>query len=154
MANPDVRYIQFYTAGSAAREIIQPLHKESAPGSRPKKAKVRVLYIDPVAVLGMVTALVLMICLAVAVSNYNTARQEYAAAQEYNVSMQQKNADLQTQYTEGFDREQMRMEAVLRGYVPASQVEHRTVRAVQSAPEPEQPGAWESFWSSFAELFA
>ena len=154
MARPDIQYIQFYTAGSAAREIVQPLRKESTPGSRPKKAKARILYIDPVAIFGMVTALVLMVCLAVAVSNYNTAREDYAAAQEYNVAMQQKNADLQQRYTKSFDREQMRMEAVLRGYVPSSQVEHRTVNAVQPVSEPAQPSAWESFWDGFAELFA
>ena len=49
----DVRYIRYYTVGSAARELSPPVPQQPKPVVKPRKAKKIVLFIDPVAILGI-----------------------------------------------------------------------------------------------------
>ena len=57
---PDVQYIRFYTDGSAARkvEVAGPVRNSALP-QKPRKKKKIVLYVDPLAILGIFTAVIL-----------------------------------------------------------------------------------------------
>ena len=154
MATNQSRYIQFYTAGSEARDIAPALRTEAAPANRPKRSRRPVLYIDPVAILGMVTAVILTVCLLVAFDQCKQAKAEYEYAYSYNCALKQEYKDLQKTYADSYDKEEVRMEAVLMGYVPASQLKHVTIKAEKPAPVPDKPGALEQAWAFLTELFA
>lgn len=144
------RYIQFYTPGSAA-EKLRPALPE-APQAAPQRAKnkKRILYFDPAALLGAATAVVLMICMFVGLGAYNASCDEYMQMDRYVRSLEQQNKELTVQYKKGYDLEEIRLDAVLLGYVPESQVTHITLEVAPQEQAPE-PGFWEVF---LARIFA
>ena len=154
MAKAEIQYVQFYTAGSAAPDLVPSYRPEKSPAKRTKKNPQTVIYVDPVAILGVITSVILMICLLVGIHNYNKALDKNAELRAENVALSQKTEDLQKQYRDSFDSEQIRMEAILSGYVPASQLKHVTITVPQPQPEPEQPGKLQQFWNDLVELFA
>ncbi len=154
MAKTQSRYIQFYTAGSTAQELVPVLRPQATPVNRPRRSRKPVLYIDPVAILGMVTAVVLTICLLIAFNQFKQAKAEYEYVHSYNCTLQQEHKDLQKTYAASYDKEDVRLEAVLMGYVPSSQVQHVTIKAEMPEPIPEEPGIFKQAWSYLTELFA
>ena len=91
MAKTDGRYIQFYTAGSAAADLAPALRVESAPVKRTSKSRKLVLYIDPIAILGMVTAVILTICVLVANAQLSQAKADYEYVYNYNCQLKQQH---------------------------------------------------------------
>ena len=155
MAKTESRYIQYYTAGSEARELVVPvLRAEAKPEKRSRKSRMPVLYIDPLAILGMVTALVLMVCVLVAFGQYKQAKADYEHVYNYNFTLKQQYEDLQETYAGSYNKEDVRMEVILMGYVPSSMVQHVTIRAEKPAELPAQPGVLEQAWMYLTELFA
>ena len=154
MAKTESRYIQFYTAGSTAQELVPVLRPQDQTEDRPRRKRQPILYIDPVAILGMVTAVVLTVCLLVAFGQYKQAKEQYEYVYSYNCTLKQEYKDLQKTYAKSYNKEEVRMEAVLMGYVPSSQLKHVTIKAEKPAPIPEEPGALEQAWIYLTELFA
>lgn len=152
MAKPDIQYIRYYTAGSAAEKLAPAFREDAKPARR--RAKKPVLYIDPVAILGMMTALVLVVCMFVGLASLNQAKAEYTQADAYTRSLENKNEKLTRQYAEGYDLEELRLEAVLMGYVPASQVQHLTITVPEPVPQEQEPGFFEAAWIFLTELLA
>ncbi len=154
MAKTESRYIQFYTAGSTAQELVPVLRPEATPANRPRRSRRPVLYIDPVAILGMITAVILTICLLIAFNQFKQAKAEYEYVYNYNLALKQEHKDLQETYAKSYNREEVRFEAVLMGYVPSSQVQHVSIKAETPEPIPEEPGVLEQVWDYLTELFA
>lgn len=154
MAKTQSRYIQYYTAGSEARELVSALRPEASPTVRHRRSRKPVLYIDPVAILGMVTAVALTVCLLIAFGQYKQAKADYEYVHNYNFTLQQQHEDLQEIYADSYNKEDVRMEAVLMGYVPSSQVKHVTIRAEKPEAIAEEPGVLMQVWTYLTELFA
>lgn len=154
MAKPDIQYIQFYTSGSAARELVPVLRPEAAAENHPRRSRKPVLYIDPVAILGMLTAVVLTICLLIGFNQFKQAKEDYEYVHGYNCQLQQQHKQLQKTYKESYNKEDVRLEAVLMGYVPSWQVQHVTIKAQEPEPIPEEPGILRQAWNYLTELFA
>ena len=122
-----VQYIRYYTAGSAARKLAPEIQQHPKAAPRPKKAKRVVLYIDPVAILGIVTAVFMLVCMLVGLVQLN---ETYRQRDELSGQVQQliqKNESLRTQYNEGYDLEQIEKTALALGMVPAEQVAHVSI---------------------------
>ena len=154
MAKTESRYIRFYTAGSTAQELVPVLRPQEQTGNRPRRKRQPILYIDPVAILGMVTAVVLTVCLLIAFGRYKQAKAQYEYVYSYNCTLKQEYKDLKKTYAKSYDKEEVRMEAVLMGYVPSSQLKRVTIKAEKPAPIPEEPGVLERAWIYLTELFA
>ena len=125
MAQKDqVKYIRYYTAGSAARELApeQPRKVRSAP--IPHKAKKIVLHIDPVAVLGLMTAVFLLVCMIVGMVQLQETRAQKAEMTRYVQQLVEENQSLRTQYAQGYDLEEVQKTAIALGMIPAEQVTH------------------------------
>lgn len=125
MAQKDqVKYIRYYTAGSAARELApeQPRKVRSAP--IPRKAKKIVLHIDPVAVLGLMTAVFLLVCMIVGMVQLQETRAQKAEMTRYVQQLVEENQSLRTQYAQGYDLEEVQKTAIALGMIPAEQVTH------------------------------
>lgn len=154
MARPDIQYIRYYTEGSAARKLVQTIPEKAAPAPRSQKKKQPVLYIDPVAIIGMVTAVILVVCMFIGLHSYNKAQQRRYEMEQYVNRLEVQSAQLDQRYAEGYDLDDIRLKAVLAGYVPVNQVTHITVAPQTPAQVETQPGLLESVWISLTELFA
>lgn len=149
----DVRYIQFYTDGSAARKVepIAPIKTLKIP--RVKKQKRIVLQIDPIATVGIIVSVLMLILMAVGVAHLKESRERVAAMEAYVDTLQDKNASLRATYENGYDLEAVEKTALALGLVPREQVTKISIR-VPAVEDTQEPGAWERFCTFLAGLFA
>ena len=150
----EVRYINDYVSGSIAYQPERkPQKKQSVQLPKMKKQQKLVVAIDPLALGGIVMALVLSIMLLVGSVNLINAKQEAQIMKDYVASLQEENAKLQDTYSSGYDLEEIREIALTMGMVPVEQVTHIQMQVV--VPEaPVEPTAWENFWAFMVGLFA
>ena len=150
---PDIRYIQFYTDGSAARKVepVAPLKTIKLPAV--KKQKRTTVYIDPVAVASIGMAVVMAVLIVVGFVRLNNAQQELQTMSAYVDTLRAENTQLQEKFSEGYDLEQIERTALALGFVPVEQVEHIHV-TLPEIVEPVEPTAWERFTTFLAGLFA
>lgn len=132
------RYIQFYTPGSAAEKLMPALPEKNQAAPQKAKRRANVLYLDPVMLLGVATAVVLMVCMFVGVGIYNDSGREYAQMDRYVHQLERQNQDLTEKYQDGYDLEDIRLDAVLMGYVPESEVLHLTIHVPAQEQAPQQ----------------
>ena len=120
----DVRYIRYYTVGSAARELSAPVPQQPRPAAKPRKAKKIVLYIDPVAILGMVTAVIMMVCMLAGMARLNEVRAQQNVVQGQIQRLVEENRTLEATYADSYDLADVEKTALALGMVPVEQVEH------------------------------
>jgi hypothetical protein len=155
VAKDNSRYIQFYTSGSAAVKVeIQEEHKW-APLPEPKAAKPVVFHVDPVAIIGFVVAVSMMILMAVGITQLNTARREVATLEGYVSQLNAEYTQLQTTYRESYDLEEVRQKALDMGMVSAESVPVNHIYITMPQIEiVEEPTFWEKTTAFLAGLFA
>ena len=157
---PDIQYVQFYTAGSAARKIEvkrQPQRPTPAPQvqARPgvRRSRRKIIRIDPIAVCAMAVAAFLLITMAIGMIELGSVNDEAARMENYVTQLQAENVQLEAEYKAGYDLDDIEEKALQMGLVPESQVEHITVKVEHPQPEPEIT-AWDEFKLFVAGLFA
>lgn len=149
----DVKYIRLYTDGSAARKVEMPQPRKVAKKPALRKKKKIILHVDPVATLGIVVAVVMLLLMGAGVQNLRQAQHDAAVMESYVQTLQQENAQLQQTYDSGYDLERVEQTALALGMVPVEQVQQMQIHV--SVPEPEvQPSGWEQFCTFLAGLFA
>ena len=148
----DVQYIRSYTDGTAARKLEVPqTAKPVRRSAAPKKKKI-VIHIDPLAIIGITMAVVMMVLMAAGFTKLLDAQEEMAQMQSYVEYLQQENSSLQQQYDAGYDLENVRQTALALGLVPMEDVPQISIRV--SVPPQEQPSGWDQFRTFLAGLFA
>lgn len=150
---PDVRYIRLYTDGSAARKMEVAAPVKTAKRNRPRKQKRILVFVDPVAILGILTAVVMLIVMFTSMHMLKQARYETAQMEQYVASLQEENKLLQEEFEAGYDLETVEQTALALGMVPADQVEHIYI-SVEVPQETVQPDAWDQIYTFLAGLFA
>lgn len=147
-----VQYINFYTSGTEAAQL-EPVRKKPVTLPKPRRAKRTVLYVDPVAIMGIAVAGVLLVCMMVGLVRLAAARQEAVVMESYVQSLQTENEQLQQAYHSGYDAEEIRRIALAKGMIPVEEAKHITI-TVQEPVSDEEMSAWEAFWSGLKGLFA
>lgn len=146
----DVQYVSFYSAGSAARQVeLKPVAKQ-VKLPKPRRAKRNVVYVDPVAITGIVVAVVMLIVMLVGVIQFSAAHSRQVELENYVISLQQQNEKLEKTYRNSFDPEEIRSIAIARGMIPAEQAQVLYVPKVQEEPQQED----RTLWTILADLFA
>ncbi len=149
-----IQYVNFYTAGSAAQRVDTTLVRNTpATLPKPRRKKRIIVRVDPVAVLGMVLAAVLLIGMLAGVAKLCQVQEQEAQMAAYVASLEQRNAELEQTYRSGYDLEEIRQIALAMGMVPASQAQHIQVQVTEPTVV-EEPTAWESFCIFLTGLFA
>ena len=122
---PDVQYIRFYTDGSAARkvEVAGPVRKTAQPPKQRKKKKI-ILYVDPLAILGIITAVVMLSVMISSMVLLKEAKAETAVMEQYVAQLREENAQLQSEYEAGFDIHEVERTALALGMIPMEQAQH------------------------------
>ena len=146
---PKIQYVgQFYIHGSEARQLELQEKKKHAKSKLPleRLRKVEVIYLDPVAIFGIVTALVLLAVMTVGVLQIRSDWQDYQTMSNYVSRLNSENAELKADYRSQYDLEDIRVKAQALGMVPKSQLEVRTVYVTIPKPEPERTRLEEIRW--------
>ena len=143
---PVIQYVgQFYVYGS---EVKAPKKKQPAPKvflpKKPKTEKERRIYVDPVAVGGIVLAVVVLVALVVGAVQLTVSMKQYNQETEKLTELKRENAKLEHAYRTALDLDAIQERAEALGMIPAEEAEKMTVRV--SVPEhEEEPTAWENF---------
>ena len=122
--HPSVQYVHFYTDGSAARKIepVIPFKKKTAILPKVRKQKRKLIYMDPVAVLGTCVAVCMLIMMLVGVGQLRSAQAEVKQMQDYVHYLEWENQELTQEYMQSYDLNDIRMTATALGMVPADQI--------------------------------
>ena len=149
------QYVQFYIDGSAAKQIqyVPPKKVETVAQPKPKVQKRIRIYVDPVAIFGMVVAVCMMVTLLVGMVHLYNVRQDVQQMEEYVLYLNHQNRTIKNQYAESYTLEDVEKTALALGMVPADQVEPRTIYVPEVVVE-ENPSIWESAGTFLAGLFA
>jgi len=151
----DIQYVNFYSAGSEAVKFEpKPMAKKAEVKlPKPRRKKHILIHVDPLAIMGICVASLLLVCMVVGAIQLRSAQQEAAQMQSYVQTLQARNDALRQTYEAGYDLEEIRQIALTRGMIPIEQAEHVYIQV--TTPEvPEEPTAWESFVTFLTGLFA
>lgn len=155
MAKDSSRYIRFYTPGTAAVKVEIQDEQTWAPLPEQKPEKKLSIYVDPVAILGFVVAVSMLIMMAVGIHELNAVRREVVTLEHYVASLTEENQILEETYKAGYDPERIRRKALEMGMVPAEQIPQTRIYVV-AAPTPaeEEETIWSQITEFLTDLFA
>ncbi len=153
---PEIQYVgQFYVYGSEAKELA-PARRHS----RQKQNEVlvrqepqRQIVVDPVALVGLVVAVVMLATLVVGALQIRATWQEYHEMEVYLSKLDRIHDDLEDTYQAGYNLEDIQATAIALGMIPASDAELITIQVELPQPEPEPP-FWEEILWFLDGLFA
>lgn len=154
-----VQYVRYYTDGTAARklETAVPTQRLTTvlppPTHLQKKVKRKKIYVDPIAILGVVVAVCLLIVMGVGINQLQQARDEAAVMEQYVEQLTRENKELTEQYAQSYDLTKVKQTALALGMVPREAVP--TTRIAVTIPETvEEPTVWETISTFLTGLFA
>ena len=126
---PEIEYIRYYTDGSAARKMQPKAPRKHRPVPKRPAAPRRelVISVDPVSLVAMVVAAVMVVLMAVGCMQLRDARQANARMADYVDRLGRENVLLQDTYETGYDLEAVRQAALALGMVDADEATHITI---------------------------
>ena len=111
------------------------------------------IYVDPLAVAGILLAVVMLISMLVGSIQLAVAKQQLSDTQAYVTTLRQGNEQLQRTYEEGYNLEEVEKSALALGMIPVSQVQTITVQ-VEKETVVEEVTFWDRLSMKLEELFA
>ena len=153
---PDIQYVPIcYVDGSTARKLEQPVYKApAAPQPRRRKAKRIVVAIDPVAIFGLLVAMVMLVCMVSGFVEYSAVQAQNRQMTDYVTSLELEKAHLEQTYRDGYDLDEIRDFAEANGMVPAEDAPQIQIEVQIPQQEETQLSFWESITTFLAGLFA
>jgi cell division protein FtsL len=154
---PDIQYVNLYAFdGSAARKVQrQPVKKvTAAPKAQPRRAKRKVIAVDPVAICGIVVAVIMMVMMLSAYAEFNACQDRNRQMQDYLSSLQLENAQLQQSYEGQIDMEYVEEVAGALGMVPAGEANEVQIEVRLPEAPVQQLNLWQSITTFLSGLFA
>lgn len=152
---PEIQYVgQFYVYGSEARQLEQK--KQRKPKTKlplVRVRKVEKISVDPVALGGIVVAVVLLVVMAVGSLQLYRDWTDYNQMSTYVSQLKKENAQLTRTYRAGYDLEEVRKRSAALGLVPESEAKTMIIAITAPAEQPE-PTFWEEVTGFLKGLFA
>ena len=151
----DILYVNFYTDGSAARKIapafpqVQPQQK-----TRTHKQKKIVVYVDPVAICSLIVAGILLIMMAVGLTQFQNARMEAEAMERYVELLSAENEELEAKYAEEVNLEEVEKTALALGMIPKSEAQTVQIQLSGMQEVPVRQTFWDQVLAFLTNLFA
>ena len=153
MVRQQVQYIRYDTVGSAARKPVPVSSAKKAALPKPRKQKRRVIYVDPVAIMGIAVAVFMLVMMTVGIAEFLDARQEAAQMEQYVAQLSSRNTELNQEYESGYGLEAVEKTALALGMVPSDQVQMIAIQ-VEPPQEAETLTVWERIGTFLTGLFA
>ena len=154
MIRQEVQYIRFDSVGSAARKPVSVSSAKKAAFPTPRKKKCKIIYIDPMATLGIAVALFMLISMTVGLTEYASVRQQASQMEAYVAQLSARNEELTQTYESGYDLEAIEKTALALGMVPMGDVESVQIQVTMPEEEPETITLWEQIGTFLTGLFA
>lgn len=155
---PDIQYVQFYIDGNTARKLEkEPVRRQTvqAPGKRRvSRVNRKVVAIDPIALCGVVAAVVMLFAIVAGIFKYQSYSQQAQQMDSYVTELRQQNAELEKTYKDGYNLEEIREFAESIGMVPAEEAEEIQIEVQMPPQEETKMSVWESITTFLAGLFA
>lgn len=149
-----IEYVQFYTDGSSAKKLEVTAPKLAEPIlPKPKKQKRKRVYVDPVAIFGVVVAVCMLFTMVIGLIRLQSVRQDRQDMELYVAHLQQVHEQKQADYADSYNLADIEKTALALGMVPTSEVNHTTI-VVTETVEPEAPTIWETVGTFLTGLFA
>lgn len=146
---PKIQYVgQFYVHGSEARKL-EPKKSRKKPKTRLPLArleKMEKLYVDPVALVSIAVAVILLAVMAVGALQIHSDWVQYNQMSSYVSQLKKENAQLSLEYRSGYDLEDVQSKASGLGLVPEADVEHISISVTVPEREPEPTWLEELIW--------
>lgn len=151
----DILYVNFYTDGSTARKMA-PAFPAAQPrkGGSAKRKKKTVIFLDPVAVCSLIVAAVLLISMAVGLTQLQNAQAEAAAMESYLEQLTAENERLAQEFDSQVDLETVEKTALAMGMVPKDQVKSVNIQVQEIRIEEPQKTFWDQMYAILTNLFA
>ena len=153
---PDIEYIdKYYVQGSEAKVIAFVPDKRTPKTTLPKSfsEKKTSIEVDPIALCGLVVAVVMLVVMALGMVDFKAACEENQAMAGYLQELRDDNVMKQYTYHSSYDPVQVEEAAKVLGMVPVSEIPVVTLSVtVPEAQETYTP--WGDFLWSLSCLFA
>lgn len=156
---PKIQYVrEFYNYGTEAKKLdfrSLRLPKSGLPLERLSTAET--ITLDPVAMVAIVAAIVLLIVIAAGITQIQDDWTEYDATAAYLSHLRAENAELALAYQESFELEEIANKAQGLGLVSLEEVKTMTVLVTVAEPEPEPSWFdnvktfWQGLWAGLEE---
>ncbi len=153
----NIEYIQkYYSYGSEAKVIeFKPVNQEPEKPQLPKREKepVTTICIDPIALCGVMVAIVMVLVMVASMIQYGVICQDHAVMAGYVNELWEDHVLLTHQYTAGYDLEEIETTARALGMIPISEAQTMSIRVEVPVPQ-EEPGFFDNLIWFFSGLFA
>ena len=137
---PKIQYVgQFYVHGSEARQLQLQEEKRQAKTRLPltRIQNIEKIYVDPVALAGIVAAVVLLVTMVLGAIQIKQDWVQYERISGYVSELKRENARLTHAYRASYDLEDIKTKALAMGLVPMSELKTASVVVTVPVPEPE-----------------
>ena len=118
----EIQYIRFNVDGNAARKITVVPPVEFAPIPVRKYRRKRI-YVDPVAIMGMVVAVAMFISMGVGLLQYRNDQESLAQMENYVLALQAENNRLEKAYEDSYNLAEVERTALALGMIPRDQAQ-------------------------------
>ena len=135
---PKIQYVgQFYIHGSEARQLQLQEEKRQAKTKLPlaRIQKIEKIYLDPVALTGIVVAVVMLVTMVLGAVQIKRDWDQYEQVSAYVSELKRENARKNHAYRLSYDLEDIKTKALAMGLVPKSELQ--TMAISVTVPEPE-----------------
>ena len=152
---PDIEYIdKFYVHGTEAKIIEFAPNKTKAKTSLPKplQEKKTCIVIDPLALCGIVVAVVMILVMAVGLLDFKAAVDQNAAVSQRLENLRNEHIMLEYQYHTSYDAAHVEETVVALGMIPAEKAPVVALEVNVPEQKPEYT-AWGDFLWSLSCLF-
>lgn len=151
----DICYVQYSVDGTAARKPEQsPARRDETHMEMRRPAKRKVIMVDPVAVIGIAMAALMLLAMMVGLVQYNQALRQNRSMSAYVEQLQQQNLSLQQTYEDGYDLEQIRQIALEAGMIPVEDAQKVVVHVETEQEESTSLRFWETLTGFLTGMFA
>lgn len=153
----DIQYVPFcYVEGTAARKVERKSAKKAtaAPVNKVRRAKRKTVAVDPVAIGGIVIAVVMLVMLLAGFAEYTALQEQTRQMRDYVTSLQLENTQLQHDFDSKVDMDYVQEVADAMGMVSADDVYQISIDVQVPTEEATELTLWESIATFLTGLFA
>ena len=137
----EIQYVSQFCNYGSERDFRKKKKKKKPKDFDQGAAKVQKLHtisLDPVAILGIIAALVLFFALLFGGLSLHSMWREHVGLKEYMTQLKSENSNLRHQYSTSYNLDEIRTMADSIGLVPEEEAEVRYVRVTPPDREPEK----------------
>lgn len=149
----NIQYVRYYAPGSEAIKLDPKPERRAKPLPKPVPEEERIpIRFNPVEVFGCTVAVIMVVCVIVGFCQLYGLNTQLAQARTDLSTQKNINYELEKNYHNGYDLEEIRAAAEAMGLVPMERVQHITI----SIPEPEEVEElpwWQEWWLEFQAMF-